>query len=489
MPMKADKVYHAYRVGFPVNKSKAETLKRMLPAWRRGLRHTLSVLTRTIVTGDKLPRWVDTKNWDGGLSQRQWNSIARQAKAMMDSWIRLRETEFRRTVTRSTLDDELKHELHRINVRHAWWEPGDDEAHVMARRIIKHLRKRTPFPNPMRCRAMIMDGKIADIQPTVKGGEYAYWARISTMEKHHPLYAPLDVHSDLTPYLRPDSPRKLANQLQLRVNDDGTLTARLMTTQDPAPLRTEGDVIGLDWGMKSLFATSDGRLYGLKLFAWLKQRDEELTELTRALARARIPYKRSKRYRNLNRRIREYVRNETNRVLNLIADVRLRELVIEDLDFRHGGLSKRMNRLVTRAGRAAVRAKLQRITQTEGIQVTTVNPAYTSQECGSCGWVSKRNRPTRDLFRCECCGHKLDADIAAARNIRARRSRPDGWQWIGRQNILNQLRKEHAQRCPDNTRCPSRRTEYGSPTTAKHPARNERTAETRVKNTTSAIKH
>ncbi|WP_175578229.1 transposase [Bifidobacterium jacchi] len=310
--------------------------------------------------------------------------MTRQAKAMLDSWMSLREADFRRIVSHSSLTADMKQALYRINLRHAWWETGDDEAHRMARRIMKHIRKRIPFPNPMHCRTMSMDGKIASIQPS-NGGEYYHWARISTLTRNKPIHAPLIIHADLEPHLHPDDPETLANHLQLRVNEDGTLTARLMTTQDKPPVRQTGDTIGLDWGMQSLFATSTGRLYGLRLFAWLKQRDDELLALIRDLARSNVRYKQSKRYRRFNKRIRDYVTNEVNRVLNLIADDQVRELVVEDLDFRHGGLSKHMNRLVTRAGRGAVRRKLRRLESATGITVTPVNPAYTSQECPSCG--------------------------------------------------------------------------------------------------------
>lgn len=488
MARKDDKIYRAYEVGFPANAGKIDQLKRLLPAWRRGLRRTLNVLENAILSGEKMPRWVDARTWDDGLSQRQWDSVTRQAKAMLDSWMSLRETDFRRIVSRSSLTADMKQALYRINLRHAWWETGDDEAHRMARRIMKHIRKHIPFPNPMRCRTMSMDGKIASIQPS-NGGEYYYWARISTLTRNKPIYAPLLIHADIEPHLHPDDPEKLANHLQLRVNEDGTLTARLMTTQDKPPMRRTGDTIGLDWGMQSLFATSTGRLYGLRLFAWLKQRDDELLALIRDLARSNVRYKQSKRYRRFNKRIRGYVTNEVNRVLNLIADDQVRELVVEDLDFRHGGLSKHMNRLVTRAGRGAVRRKLSRLESTTGITVTPVNPAYTSQECPSCGWTSENNRPKRSLFRCTCCGLTQYADIAAARNIRARRSRPDGWQWISRPNILNQLRKEHVQRCPDSKQCPSRRKEYGSPMSITLHAKTMQETDTRVKNTPSKTKN
>lgn len=82
----------------------------------------------------------------GWLSQRQWDSVTRQAKGALDSWVELRETEFRRVVNGSSLSSDMKRELYDINRRHEWWKPEDDEAHRMARRIIKHLRKQVPFP-------------------------------------------------------------------------------------------------------------------------------------------------------------------------------------------------------------------------------------------------------------------------------------------------------------------------------------------------------
>jgi predicted RNA-binding Zn-ribbon protein involved in translation (DUF1610 family) len=45
-----------------------------------------------------------------------------------------------------------------------------------------------------------------------------------------------------------------------------------------------------------------------------------------------------------------------------------------------------------------------------------VNPAYTSQECLSCGFISKSNRQGVK-FHCRGCGRQGHADIVGARNI------------------------------------------------------------------------
>lgn len=119
---------------------------------------------------------------------------------------------------------------------------------------------------------------------------------------------------------------------------------------------------------------------------------------------------------------------------------------MKKLDFRNPNLSHKMNRLLTRTGRAAVETKLKRIQELDGVTVTEINPAYTSQQCSHCGYTARDNRQTRDLFRCKCCGTTLHADINASRNILSRRSRENGWRSIRKQEIVRILNSEHANR-------------------------------------------
>jgi putative transposase len=54
-----------------------------------------------------------------------------------------------------------------------------------------------------------------------------------------------------------------------------------------------------------------------------------------------------------------------------------------------------------------------------GGELILVNPAYTSQECSACHHLARENRKTRDKFECVACGHAEDADVNAAKNIKA----------------------------------------------------------------------
>ncbi|WP_153804939.1 zinc ribbon domain-containing protein [Nocardia sp. SYP-A9097] len=166
------------------------------------------------------------------------------------------------------------------------------------------------------------------------------------------------------------------------------------------------------------------------------------------------------------------MRNEVGRLLNQLAAQDIREIVVEKLDFRCGGLSKRLHRIVSRAGRVAVTAKLASLTETAGITVTETNPAHTSRACSGCIYVDARNRTSQKRFRCRFCGKKLLADINAARNILGRSGVQGGWLSWSRDRVLAQLDREFAARWRyDPTRLRERPTPRGRSTAASPPAK------------------
>ena len=179
---------------------------------------------------------------------------------------------------------------------------------------------------------------------------------------------------------------------------------------------TRDGIIAADWGLTTMFSTSDNRLLGVRMIEKLKDWDEELLQLERDLKKNNIKPKDSKRYRKLQSRIRKYVENEVGRILNILIQEGHSVYAFESLDFRHGGLSKQMNRLLNRAGRGVVKKKLSAMVEEYDCEVVEVNPAYTSQECSSCGFVFWKNR-NGSVFHCLACGLKLHADVNAARNI------------------------------------------------------------------------
>jgi putative transposase len=55
------------------------------------------------------------------------------------------------------------------------------------------------------------------------------------------------------------------------------------------------------------------------------------------------------------------------------------------------------------------------LAQENGVLLTKVNPAYTSQKCSLCGVIEKNNRQG-EKYQC-ACGRVMDADLNAAINL------------------------------------------------------------------------
>ena len=61
-------------------------------------------------------------------------------------------------------------------------------------------------------------------------------------------------------------------------------------------------------------------------------------------------------------------------------------------------------------------SKLEMLCSENGVLLTKVNPAYTSQTCSKCGSVHKESRKG-ETFHCTECGNELDADYNASVNL------------------------------------------------------------------------
>ena len=230
---------------------------------------------------------------------------------------------------------------------------------------------------------------------------------------------------------------RVTNIFQLVIEDDNLIITQVIQETSCETLRENGQDIAIDWGLNTLISTSDGRQLGRSLGQWLRQRDEELIVLEKELKKNGVPLKKSQRRKNIIHRVREHTKNEINRVLNQLAKEDIKSITIEELDFRYGGLSKKMNRILSRSGRNAFKNKLKDLEETYGIETIEVNPAYTSQECSSCHFVYKGNRKG-GVFECKFCGLKKHADNQAAINMFLRRSQDDnGYKYNTKEYVLS----------------------------------------------------
>lgn len=174
---------------------------------------------------------------------------------------------------------------------------------------------------------------------------------------------------------------------------------------DPVQAREEQPRrIAVDVGLNVLAATSDGRLFGQRT----KPKFDALYLRTKQLRanRQRQGLKHdSPRLEACEARLSGFLKTEINRVANqLVKKYPETSFVIEDLDLRGCRGQKRF-----------AYKKLHHSLENKA-HVITVNPAYTSQQCPSCGYISRQNR-SGVKFQCRSCHRLSHADVVGAVNL------------------------------------------------------------------------
>jgi len=162
--------------------------------------------------------------------------------------------------------------------------------------------------------------------------------------------------------------------------------------------------LAIDVGLNVLATDSSGQLYGEAF-------KPKFDKLYRRLQSVRANRQRqglrenSPRLDRLESRLTGMIKTETGRIVNELLRGHPDTLfVVEDLDLRGCRGQKRF-------AYRALQTALERKACTIG-----VNPAYTSQECPSCGYISRRNR-SGVKFSCKSCGRRAHADWVGASGI------------------------------------------------------------------------
>ena len=380
--------------------------------------------------------------------------LRHQIVGQLESFVQNRGNEFKDRVLRSSIDDATRHQLLTINKMHAWFgrdpvmmgrtktAPGVEiPAHVraLARTIMRnvldgHRRPRFHRLNPW------IDRRQADLGAARTARHAPLWAGIRGMRRARnkagrELSIQQTVQIPLQTYAWFENRGgEIARTIQLiergaAPGRPGELVIGIVSDMEKpfaesraayAPLREE---LALDFGLSTMFASPDGDLLGRAWFDQLKRHDRRIAGLARRLQKQGIRPNRSRRYRAWVAAFRGFLKTEIGRVLNRLAATRRpAHIVIEKLDFRAPGLSRRLNRLLARSGRAVIREKLKDLEDRFGITFSEVNPAYSSQTCAACGHVAKTNRKSQAKFACGDCGHRVHADVNAARNLEGGRS-------------------------------------------------------------------
>lgn len=178
------------------------------------------------------------------------------------------------------------------------------------------------------------------------------------------------------------------------------------------------EYLGVDLGHRNIAADNDGETYSGALNSNLRKRHARLrrnlqrrgTKSAKRLLRARRR-KEARFASNLNHRI-------SKAIVRKAKDTG-RGIAVENLThIRSRTTVRRAQRRAHHSWAfAQLRSFLTYKAALAGVPLVAINPEYTSQACPECGCIDRKNRPTRDRFRCISCGHAGPSDSTAARNI------------------------------------------------------------------------
>jgi putative transposase len=176
--------------------------------------------------------------------------------------------------------------------------------------------------------------------------------------------------------------------------------------------------VGIDLGLNSLIATSDGETVAMPRFARRAQKAQRRRQ--RALARCQRGSRRRLRAKARlaagSARIARQRRDHVHKLSRSLV-LRYRGIAFEDLNM--AGLTKGMlARSVHDAAWSLLVQLVRYKAESAGAEVVLVDPRGTSQTCPDCGTVKAKTLAER-RHRC-ACGTDLDRDVAAARVVHER---------------------------------------------------------------------
>lgn len=165
------------------------------------------------------------------------------------------------------------------------------------------------------------------------------------------------------------------------------------------------DSVAIDLGLKTFAYLSDGSKIENPRFYRKEER-----ELSRAQRRdvkkvvARI-------HERIGNKRRDFCVKAARSIIGKFSTV-----FMEDLEVNRMAHNRCLSKSIHDASWSIFTQWLMLKAEEAGARVVKVNPAYTSQDCSSCGHRKRKTLGERE-HECECCGFKCDRDLNAALNI------------------------------------------------------------------------
>ena len=184
----------------------------------------------------------------------------------------------------------------------------------------------------------------------------------------------------------------------------------------PEIVERDKNEVGIDMGLLSLLALSDGALIDNP--RWFRSGKSKLRVAQRHLSRCKRGSNRRKKAASRAAKLHEHIVNQRldfwhKTTRSLVNSYSL--IALEDLNLKFMTHNHHLALSAHDAGLGMFQQLLSYKAEEAGTEIVTVNPAYTSQMCSSCGAIVKKSLSVR-THKCSC-GLTLDRDVNAAINV------------------------------------------------------------------------
>jgi len=176
----------------------------------------------------------------------------------------------------------------------------------------------------------------------------------------------------------------------------------LYMSKDFEQVKDEGNIIGIDVGIKKLMSVSDGTFIG--------------TDIESIIRKYKRRKQNSKNSKKTLKQIKDYIGHSVNQ-LNF-TDTQC--IVMEELKPSNmlvkGKSSKEFRKILSKWNQNLLVERIQNKCELNRVELQFVLPHHTSQQCSQCGEIHKESRKG-ELYQCVVCGYTIDADYNASLNI------------------------------------------------------------------------
>jgi putative transposase len=203
------------------------------------------------------------------------------------------------------------------------------------------------------------------------------------------------------------------------------------------PLPENDKAVGIDVGLEKFAALSDGtyianpRFYRKDEKALAKAQRKTERYKKRSQERTKAKKVVSRIHERTRNRRHNFVHQESRKIVNGFGTIVIENLNVKNLskspapkqdadmgEYLPNGASRKagLNKSILDASWSMFRSALAYKAENAGRNFLEINPAYTSQDCHSCGYRAKKKLSDR-WHLCPKCGASLDRDMNAAINI------------------------------------------------------------------------